>query len=233
MDAARILLIGRNQAKNASFLTALKKRYMVLMAANGTQGIALAGEQVPHAVIIDAVSLRTPGDRICRDLRECLGDVPIIHIHPDAHAASAADVVLAHPFTSRKLINSIERLLKLNDDQVVMCGAFTLNIPRRVLVAHGQETQLTPKLALLVEMFFRSPGETISRKAIMERVWKTDYLGDTRTLDVHIRWIRRAIEPDPGKPRYLVTVRGVGYRLAAEPSEAVPELLVPEAAPVQ
>lgn len=228
MDATKILLIARSQAKNASFLTALKKRYTVIIAANGSQALTLADEQPPDAVILDAVSLRTPGDRICRDLRQKLGEVPIIHIHPDAKAVSPADVILAHPFTSRKLVNSIERLLKLNDDQMVTCGAFSLNIPRRVLVAHGQETQLTPKLALLVELFFRAPGETISRKAIMEHVWKTDYLGDTRTLDVHIRWIRCAIERDPGKPQYLVTVRGVGYRLNNHDQTPTEEALVPE-----
>jgi DNA-binding response OmpR family regulator len=225
MDATKILLVGRNQAKNASLLTALKKRYRVILAENGAQAMVSA-EQQPDAVIIDAVSLRTPGDRICRDLRRRLGDVPIVHIHPDAHAESSADVVLNHPFTSRKLINCIERLLKMHDDQVVACGGFSLNIPRRVLVVRGQETQLTPKLALLVEMFLRAPGQTISRKEIMQRVWKTDYLGDTRTLDVHIRWIRRAVESDPGKPRYLVTVRGVGYRL--DINESADDLLMPE-----
>jgi DNA-binding response OmpR family regulator len=64
-------------------------------------------------------------------------------------------------------------------------------------------------------LFFRNPGETLSREMLMERVWDTRYMGDTRTLDVHIRWIRSAIEADPSKPRYLKTVRGVGYRFDA------------------
>ena len=72
---------------------------------------------------------------------------------------------------------------------------------------------MTPKLVQLVETFFRHPDETLDRKMLMERVWNTSYLGDTRTLDVHVRWIRRAIEANPSKPRYLKTVRGVGYRL--------------------
>jgi DNA-binding response OmpR family regulator len=227
MDAAKILFIGRATNKDASLLNALKKRYDLVVAANGAQSLALAELHQPHVVVVDAVSLRTPGDRICRDLRTRLGDVPIIHILPQNHTSSPADVILSQPFTSRKLVNCIERLLKLKDDQVVTCGAFSLNIPRRVLIAHGQETQLTPKLALLVEIFLRAPGQVISRKTLMEQVWKTDYLGDTRTLDVHIRWIRRAIESDPGKPRYLVTVRGVGYRLDA--GEATPSEVLGEA----
>jgi DNA-binding response OmpR family regulator len=88
-----------------------------------------------------------------------------------------------------------------------------VNLSRRILFANGQETSLTPKLVLLVETFFRHPGETLDRALLMERVWDTSYLGDTRTLDVHVRWIRRAIEENPGTPRYLKTVRGVGYRL--------------------
>ncbi len=83
---------------------------------------------------------------------------------------------------------------------------------RRTLVAHGNETQLTPKQALLVETFLRHPRETLARKRLMEAVWDTEYMGDTRTLDVHIRWIRKAMEVG-GNPRYLMTVRGVGYRL--------------------
>jgi DNA-binding response OmpR family regulator len=121
------------------------------------------------------------------------------------------------------LINSIERLLPLaGDDGILTCGPFSMDVSRRVLVANGQETQLTPKLAVLVEMFLNHPGETLDRKTLMVEVWDTDYLGDTRTLDVHVRWIRQAIEPEPGKPRYLKTIRGVGYRLD------IPDLFEPD-----
>jgi DNA-binding response OmpR family regulator len=142
-------------------------------------------------------------------------------LHPGVKgkANSAADVLLFQPFTARKLINAIERLLQVkNSDDVIVCGPLAVNLAQRVLIANGSETQLTPKLAQLVETFFRHPGETLDRKQLMEQVWHTNYLGDTRTLDVHVRWIRRAIETDPGNPRYLKTVRGVGYRLE------VPEL---------
>src|SRR5262249_26377608 len=84
-------------------------------------------------------------------------------------------------------------------------------LSRRVLFVGGQEIQLTPKQALLFEIFMQHPGEVLDRKILMEKVWQTNYLGDTRTLDVHIRWIREAIESNPGKPRYLRTIRGVGY----------------------
>jgi DNA-binding response OmpR family regulator len=82
-----------------------------------------------------------------------------------------------------------------------------------MLTTPEQETQLTPKVALLLELFMRQPGTTLDRKVLMEKVWQTEYMGDTRTLDVHVRWIRQAIEADPARPQLLKTVRGVGYCL--------------------
>jgi DNA-binding response OmpR family regulator len=210
---ARVILIGRSQVKGASFPASLKKRYDLVIVPNGKQAETCAHHDKPHVIILDAVSLRTPGDRICRSLRDALPDIPLIHIHPGSatDADSPADAVLFQPFSSRKLINSIERLITLTDDEIITCGPFSLNIPRRTLDTPQQETQLTPKVAFLLEIFMRQPGKTLDRKTLMEKVWQTDYMGDTRTLDVHIRWIRQAIEADPGQPCYLRTVRGVGY----------------------
>ncbi len=220
---ARILVIERTEG----FSAGLKKRYEVTSAANGKQALALVSESQYAVVVLDAISMRTPGDRIARQLREGLGTIPLIHLHPGpkASANTPADVVLFLPFTARKIANTIERLLhKVSDDNIVTCGPFSVNLSRRVLTANGQETSLTPKLVLLVETFLRNPGETLDRKLLMEKVWETSYLGDTRTLDVHVRWIRRAIEENPGTPRYLKTVRGVGYRLEIPASVPVPAL---------
>jgi len=233
MNAGRILVIGRIRADQSSFMAALEKRYEVLMTASGKQALVIAQQHKPQVVVLDAISLRTPGARICQDLRRGL-EIPIIHLHPGPKdsADSAADVVLFQPFTSRKLINCIERLLPPSDENgVITCGPFSIDIMRRVLTANGQETQLTPKLAVLVEMFLRHPGETLDRKTLMQQVWHTDYMGDTRTLDVHVRWIRQAIEPEPGEPRYLKTIRGVGYRLDI-PDLFEPDLIGDEALPV-
>lgn len=215
MDATKVLLIGRSQGKNNPFINSLKKRYSLILAANGTQAVALARQQSPDIAVLDAASMRTSGERICRTLNSELPGLPVVHIHPGPEEAanSPADIVLFQPFTSRKLLNSIERLVKFSDDQVLTCGPFVLNVARRTLDVYGQETQLTPKVAMLIELFLRQPGIVLDRKSLMTRVWNTDYMGDTRTLDVHIRWIREIIEENPGKPLYLKTVRGVGYRL--------------------
>ncbi|MBE2270838.1 MAG: response regulator transcription factor [Anaerolinea sp.] len=221
---ATVLLVEKTGMQRASFADALRKRYTVITVSSGKQAIQQA--QSCHIVVLDAISLRTPGDRIARQLKDGIGSLPLIHLHPEAKAKnnSPADALLFQPFTSRKLVNTIERLLTAPaTDSVLEVGHLSLNSARRVLITNGQENSLTPKLALLVEMFMAHAGETLDRKRLMETVWHTNYLGDTRTLDVHIRWIRQMIEADPGTPQYLKTVRGVGYRLELPGLTALPE----------
>jgi DNA-binding response OmpR family regulator len=224
VGTGKILLIESARIKHTSFADALKRHYEVISVPSGRQAISTARSTLPQVIVLNAISLRTPGDRICRLLRDHLAQTPIIHLHdgPKNGLDTPADIALVPPFTARKLINSIERLIQVGEDEIVSCGPFSFNLGRRVLVANGQETQLTPKLARLVEIFLRHPGQILERKTLMEEVWQTDYLGDTRTLDVHIRWIRQAIEADAGSPRYLKTVRGVGYRLDVPESAALP-----------
>lgn len=137
---------------------------------------------------------------------------------------SDADVLLEAPVSARRLTGALDRLTApaMRGSDALVVGPFEMDIPRRVLRISGKEKQLTPKLALLVEVFLRHPGETLDRRQLMERVWQTDYLGDTRTLDVHVRWIRSLIETDPAHPQYLKTVRGIGYRLEVNMAEPVP-----------
>jgi DNA-binding response OmpR family regulator len=215
MEAARVLFIGRIQTTRSPIAAALEKRYDVIHAPSGKVGADLASEKPFQMVVLDAVSMRTPGDRICLGLRASLGKTPIVHIHPGPKEAaqSVADVVLFQPFTSRRLLGYIDRLLQPQTEQTVSYGPLSINLNRRVLIIDGQETQLTPKQALLIEIFLRHPGAVLDRKTLMEKVWQTNYMGDTRTLDVHIRWIREVIESNPGAPRFLRTIRGVGYCL--------------------
>jgi DNA-binding response OmpR family regulator len=219
VDAAKVLVIGRNQTKPGAFAVSLKKRYEVVVAANGTEALRLTQQHMPNVIVLDAISMRTTGERICRVLRAELGEIPVVHIHPgpEQMADSCADVLIFNPQSTRKITNAVERLIKFSDDKTVTCGPLALNIARRTLVMNGHESQLTPKVALLLELFMRQPGKVLDRRVLMEEIWNTDYLGDTRTLDVHIRWIREAIEENPGRPRYLKTVRGVGYRLDVPP----------------
>mgnify|MGYP005843760401 CR=1 FL=1 len=217
--ATRVLIVERGRAQRPAYVESLKKRYEVITATSGKQAVEIASAATPRVVILDAISMRTPGERICQQLRDQIVNTPLIHLHPGekGEAESCADVVLCKPFTARKLANAIERLLgeasAPTPNGIVTVGPFTLNAERRMLIFDGQEQSLTPKLVQLIALFLQNPGETLERKRLMEQVWNTNYLGDTRTLDVHIRWIRRAIEIDPSKPKLLKTVRGIGYRL--------------------
>jgi DNA-binding response OmpR family regulator len=210
-----VLLVGRIQASSSFIVNNLKKRYQLVIASSGKQAIELARKQSFRIVVLDAVSMRTPGERICNELKTALPGISLIHLHPGAmeSAQNFADITLFQPITVRKLTNAIERLLKPHDDETVICGPFAFNHERRVLNVRGEETQLTPKQAMLVRIFFSNPYIILDRRTLMEKVWQTDYLGDTRTLDVHIRWLRELLEEDPSQPKYLLTVRGVGYRL--------------------
>lgn len=213
--APTVLRIGKTRGKPASYMVALEKQVRVVSVPSGKRGLEAAASQPFDAVVVDAVSLATPGDRICQKLRRALPSTPILHIHPGPRetATSEADVMLFGLVGGRALCSSLDRLLNADQDEEIESGPFYMNVTRRILVVDGEETQLTPKQAELFAIFLRHPGQVMDRRRLMEHVWKTDYLGDTRTLDVHIRWIRQVIEQDSSRPRYLQTVRGVGYRL--------------------
>jgi DNA-binding response OmpR family regulator len=213
MASTTVLLISSKQPHTNQIITALSKRYTVLVAYSGKEGMALAKEHAPRLIILDAAAMRTTGERVCRTLKQEFPHILIIHIHPGPRreAKSEAHTLLFPPLTARRLSNSVGRLIHAEEE--ISCGPFSMNVSRRILIAHGEETQLNPKQAALVEMFLRNPNQDLDRKTIMETVWKTDYIGDTRTLDVHIRWIRKVMEKRGAKPRYIKTVRGVGYRL--------------------
>lgn len=123
------------------------------------------------------------------------------------------DAVLVKPFTYRRLHNKIRKLVDSRPDYVVTLGAVILDRrTRRVKTPRGV-AQLTPKQFQLLNYLMEHPNELVSRKELMSAVWETDYLGDTRTLDVHIRWLREQIEEDPSNPQLLCTQRGKGYCL--------------------
>jgi DNA-binding response OmpR family regulator len=124
-----------------------------------------------------------------------------------------ADVLLELPFTIRKLVNRINPLLPLSSNKVLRTGPIQLDLERRVVRCLEKEAHLTPRLTSLLKRFMEHPNEVLEREDLFRKIWDTEYTGDTRTLDVHISWIRKAIEPNSHKPRYLITIRGVGYRL--------------------
>jgi DNA-binding response OmpR family regulator len=99
------------------------------------------------------------------------------------------------------------------DEQYILeMGPLRLNLAQRRVKSVDKEARLTPKQTKLLEMFMRNPGKLLTRETLIQDVWHTDYTGDTRTLDVHMSWLRKAIEPDPRQPTFIKTIRGMGYR---------------------
>jgi len=217
MATANILLLESERTSTPDFRAALEKRgYTVLVEHTSRATLKATRTVEPDLVVLDAASLKTSGTRICRQLRATLDGTPILLIvdkknQPDP--TNGATVTLQLPFTSRKLVNSVSRLLPGDESGYVQVGPIKLNLAQKRIVSGGKEKRVTPKQARLMEMFVRAPGQLLTRKEIIKHVWDTDYTGDTRTLDVHMSWLRSVLEPNPRHPRYLKTVRGQGYIL--------------------
>jgi DNA-binding response OmpR family regulator len=217
MSGANVLLVESNKASAPSFAPALEKRgYEVTVAHTAPDAIDKANGAA--VVVVDAASLKTSGARMCRELRKALGHVRILLVVDkktavDANGKLEADLTLQHPFTPRKLLNGVNRLMPAEDGITLQAGPIKLNLGQRKVKCGAREERLTPKESKLLEVLMRHSGEVVSRKVLIKQVWETDYTGDTRTLDVHVSWLRSIIEPNPLKPRYLKTLRGQGYRL--------------------
>lgn len=217
MTSANILLIESNKVSAPSFAPALEKRgYAVMIAHTASDAVSKVNGTVPDVIIVDAASLKTSGLRMCRELRKLLNHTRILLV-VDKKAVvdenSNADLTLQQPFTPRKLLNGVNRLLPASGGTTLQAGPIKLNLAQRKVKCGAREERLTPKEAKLLEVLMRHSGEVVSRKTLIKQVWETDYTGDTRTLDVHISWLRAVIEANPLKPRYLKTLRGQGYRL--------------------
>ncbi len=213
---ATLLIVESKHAEIPSFASDLQKKgFEVEIAQNGIQAVARLKEASPSLAVVNAASLRSTGIRICQSLREKDSKLPVILIlaKDNGFERDVADSVLILPFTVQKLVNRIKPLLPGDGKNVIHIGPVRLDVEHRRVRALGKNTKLTPRLVTLLQILMEHHGEVVERNALFKKVWETNYTGDTRTLDVHISWLRRAIELDPERPKFLRTIRGVGYRL--------------------
>lgn len=213
----RILWIEGKRAGSPHFVPGLRKKGLeVEYATSGNHAMAALPIFVPNLVVINAASMKTTGKRISRSIRDLYPSLPILRI-ADASQADvedpSANITLSLPFTSRKLYNRIQLLLPAESEKTIHQGPIGYDPENRRVHCEGRQTSLTPHLAKLLLAFLEHPGEVLERNELFRRIWKTEYTVDTRTLDVHISWLRQAIEADPHDPQFLKTVRGIGYRL--------------------
>ena len=200
--------------------------YETSIAGSGKAGLELVLNQKPDLVILDIMLPEMDGWEVCKAIRES-SLVPILmltalneEIDRVLGLELGADDYLTKPFSTRELIARVKATLRrvefdrvgMADDQAV--GGIRLDMAQRRVYKHGQKLDLRYKEFELLSLLVAHAGDVVTRAEIFNKVWGTDWLGDMRTLDVHIRWLREKLEDDPGDPQYIQTVRGVGYRLA-------------------
>jgi DNA-binding response OmpR family regulator len=216
MKKATLLVIEGRHAEIPSFATDLQKKgFDVVSAQNGSEAVSKLKQTNPTLVVVNAPSLRSTGIRICLSLRKKDAKIPIILIVENDKPVDKdlADAILVLPFTAQKLVNRVKALMPEDGNNVFSVGPIRLDLENRRVRSLGKNTKLTPRLITLLQILMDKHGEVVEREALFKKVWETNYTGDTRTLDVHISWLRRAIELDPDNPKFLKTIRGVGYRL--------------------
>jgi DNA-binding response OmpR family regulator len=216
---AKILWVeGRRNRKNIpSYIPTLqKKEFEVEIAANRNDALLRIYESKPDLVVINAPTLRTSGKKICNEIHEKVSELPILLITDPQQPVSgknSADLILELPFTSRKLVNRIVSLIHGDGKILLHIGWIRLDLERKRVRCKDRESNLTPRQTKLLKVLMEHTGEVVKREYLFSEVWDTNYTGDTRSLDVHISWLRDAIEEDPRQPQFLKTIRGVGYRL--------------------
>jgi DNA-binding response OmpR family regulator len=225
---AKILLIEGKRAEHPIFFANLTaKGFQVDLVSNGSDALTHLAKELPHLVLINAPSMRTSGRRICQTLRTNFKNTPLVLVSEnDAKNVETmeADIVLIQPFTLQKLLNRIRLLLPAEDKDLFHVGPLYLDIEHRWARCLERQVRLTPRLVSLLKALMEHPGEVFEREELFRLVWETAYTGDTRTLDVHISWLREAVEEDPRHPQLIKTVRGIGYRLDVDVYPNLPTL---------
>ena len=226
--STKILLIDDDPLITGPLSRSLAQHgYEVSVADNGRDGLEMALHNSFQAVILDVMMPEMDGWTVCRQLREKSG-VPILMLTALGEEVDrilglelGADDYLVKPFSTRELLARLKAMLRrvaidqaVPADHTIKIGRVTLNIDQRTVVKDGQTLTLRYKEFELLYLLMSQVGQIVGRAEIFDQVWGTDWLGDTRTLDVHIRWLREKIEDDPSQPLAIQTVRGVGYRYA-------------------
>ena len=209
----------------------VKEGYTTITASDGEQAIEAAKKERPDIIMLDVMLPKMDGLEVCRIIRRDM-DVPIIML--TARSEEIDKVVgleigaydyMTKPFSVKELMARIKALLRRSEIagqqsdpsttahlSAIRAGDFEIDVERHTVSCRGSTIELTPKEFDLLACLMRNKGRVMSRDHLLEKVWGYDFYGDTRTVDVHIRWLRGKIEDDAAQPRHLITVRGVGYK---------------------
>ena len=191
----------------------LSRGYEVTVAPTPLKAASIAAADWPDLIVVNACAGQLNVGEVCQALDETRLEFPRL-IVSDGEAPShfPADVHLVVPFSPLQLTHRIKKAIGTQNNRFLRIADVSLDGMKRQVQRNGRTAHLTPKEFKLLHLLMQHAGEVLNRRTIMNEVWETDYLGDTRTLDVHIRWLREKLEDSPSRPRYILTVRGIGYR---------------------
>jgi two-component system, OmpR family, response regulator RegX3 len=220
------VLIVEDEESVAEPLAYLLRRdgFVVSIAGTGPAGLAEFDRNGADIVLLDLMLPEMSGSDVFRELRQ-RGPVPVIMVTArDAEIDKVvglelgADDYVTKPFSTRELVARIRAVLRRGEivdmsDAVLESGPVRMDVERHQVSVGGREMSLPLKEFDLLEYLLRNAGRVLTRAQLIDRVWGADYVGDTKTLDVHVKRLRAKVEPDPANPRYLLTVRGLGYKL--------------------
>jgi DNA-binding response OmpR family regulator len=216
-QAIRVAFVGRrNVAAQLEGLLA-GEAISVTALTNQKAALRLLRTDPPHALLVEIDARPDTRLRFCATVRGRLPTLAILAVGAEPPRTSFAfDGFLSLPLSRQGVDAALARIRDRSAGHVLQRGPFRLNLATRTLDTPRGTRHLTPKQSALLELLMRRHDEVVHRREIMAAIWETSYLDDTRTLDVHIRWLRECIEQDPSSPLYLLTVRGQGYTFQAQ-----------------
>jgi two-component system response regulator RegX3 len=224
----RVLVVEDEESFSDALSYMLRREgFEAVVAATGPDALAEFDRGGADVVLLDLMLPGLPGTEVCRALR-ARSAVPIImltakdsEIDKVVGLELGADDYVTKPYSARELVARIRAVLRRGGDAepagdgVLAAGPVRMDVERHVVAVDGRPVALPLKEFDLLELLLRNAGRVLTRGQLIDRVWGSDYVGDTKTLDVHVKRLRAKIEPDPANPTFLLTVRGLGYKLEA------------------
>ena len=229
--ARSILVVDDERTLRETLAEGLEEEgFVVFQAADGREAVEAFRRHHPDLILLDLMLPELSGTEVCRIIRAESG-VPILMLTAKSAEIDkvvglelGADDYVTKPFSFRELLARVRALLRRSEAQAqaaepetIELGAVKIDLAGRRLLRDGETLPVKPKAFDLLVFLLRNAGHVFTRDQLLERVWGYDYAGETRTVDVHVHWLRAQIEADPAEPVYLETVRGVGYVLRRRP----------------